>query len=122
MSPQGTMHLFLLTLFCLYFLSLSCTPTYAQGPGSYTTRGQCIDHCHQYEDALYRQTLNVATKASTWCYYWYRECTCIDMDCGTFQIKCDFIGINSDDENCTVRESDPGACVLTPLLTQLLFC
>lgn len=93
-----------LLLFCLYIYSLSGIPAHAQSPGSYTTRGQCIDHCHQYENSLYLQTLKAATRASTWCYYWYRECTCISMDCGSFQIKCQYVGISSDDENCTVRE------------------
>ena len=106
-------------LFCLYILSL-CTPTHAQFQP--TSRGNCIQYCHNDHFGAYDATLRspYATSPGAWCAYCRYECDCIQTECSTFQIKCSYHGTSPDDRsNCSVGEFECGACVLH-LLMQIL--
>ena len=110
----------LVLLFCLYILSVY-TPTHAQFQP--TSRGDCIQYCQNYHSGAYSGTLHSpdATIPSKWCYYWGLECDCIQMQCSTFQITCNYIDMGTSPyDNCSVGEFNSGACVLR-LLMQLLF-
>jgi hypothetical protein len=112
--PRQTMFFF--TPFCLYILFLSCITTHALIPPG--TRKECVEYCQRLNDGAYQTILqmNGVAPLSAWCSYWSLECACIGMDCPDFDIKCDYLdtSIVSDGSSCSVRESDSGACVLTP--------
>ena len=118
-SPQGTMYM-LVHLFCLYILSL-CTLTHAQFQP--TSRGECIQYCQDHYSGVYSGTRTSPDAAipSKWCRYWGLECDCIQTQCSTFQIKCNYVskGTSSED-NCSVGEFYSVACLLR-FLMQLLF-
>ena len=99
-------------LFCLCILSLY-TPTHAQFQP--TSRGDCIQFCQNDHISAYDGTLASpdATKPWKWCTYWGYECDCIQKECSTFQIKCNYFGTSPD---CSVGEFDSGTCVLRLLM------